>query len=41
MPRHKLRSLLVVLALGPPVLAGAGFAMRAMFWLQISWSWPD
>ena len=29
MPRYKLRTLLIVLALGPPLLAGAWFAWQA------------
>jgi hypothetical protein len=29
--RYRLRTLLIVLALGPPVLAGAWFAARALY----------
>jgi len=36
MPRYRLRTLLIVLALGPPVLAGAW----AMIPVVSRWLWP-
>ena len=36
MPRYKLRTLLIVLAIGPPLLAGLWFLIRTP-WFPIAW----
>jgi hypothetical protein len=39
--RYKLRTLLIVLALGPPMLAGAWFALPALRAQYVAWQWRE
>ncbi len=39
--QYRLRTLLIVLALGPPVLAGAWFALPALRAQYVAWQWRE
>jgi hypothetical protein len=39
--RYRLRTLLIVLALGPPVLAGVWFAWPALRAQYVAWQWRE